>query len=555
MPAPPLADAVRDALDAVLGPAPEWSPAVTHARRDLLLPALHAAHDAEGWLAPSALTEIAARLGLGRAEVFGVASFYGSFSLVPRPRRVRRVCVDVVCAAQGAVAPDGSDPAIVAAPCLGRCEAAPAVLDTEGATARLDAPMPAPVFQAPATRTLLARVANGGAATFDQYVAHGGTRALAHAARIGAEATRLAVAESGLVGRGGAAFPAGRKWDAVASATGPKYVIANADESEPGTFKDRVLLEHDPFGLIEAMVIAGWAVGAERGYVYVRDEYPEARQRLADAIDVAHAAGLLGDDLLHVGGAFTIELRRGAGAYICGEETALFNSIEGHRGEPRSKPPFPVAVGLFGRPTLVHNVETLVNVLRILDPDGPGVETKLFSVAGHVARPGVYEVPMGTTLRDLLDLAGGVAGTGRVRAVLLGGAAGTFVGPEQLDVALTAEATRGIGATLGSGAVMVLDDGTDLEAVVLRIAAFFRDESCGQCVPCRVGTVRQEEALHRLASGTPLGTRDDELARLHDVGTAMRDASICGLGQTAWNAVESALAAFGAFGGNGNGSL
>jgi NADH-quinone oxidoreductase subunit F len=187
------------------------------------------------------------------------------------------------------------------------------------------------------------------------------------------------------------------------------------------------------------------------------------------------------------------------------------------------------------------------------------VETKLFSIAGHVGRPGVYEVPMGTTLRELVDLAGGVAGSGRLRAVLLGGAAGAFVGPEHLDVALTAEATRAIGATLGSGAVIVLDDETDLDAVVLRIAAFFRDESCGQCVPCRVGTVRQEEALHRLACGAPLGGRDAELARLHDVGNAMRDASICGLGQTAWNAVESAIVGLGAFAettsGNGSGAV
>jgi NADH-quinone oxidoreductase subunit F len=555
MAAPPIADSVRDALDGVLGPAPDWGPSVTRARRDLLLPALHAAHDAEGWLSPAALTEIAARLGLGRAETFGVASFYGSFSLVPRPPRVHRVCVDVVCAARGAVAPDGSDPSVVAAPCLGRCEAAPASMETDGAVALGEGPLPPPVFQTADSLRLLSRAATARATVdFDDYIKRGGTRALAHAARIGAAATRAAINDSGLVGRGGAAFPAGRKWDAVAAASGTKYVVANADESEPGTFKDRVLLEHDPFGLIEAMAIAGWAVGAEHGYVYVRDEYPEARARLLDAVAIAHEAGLLGDDVLHVGGRFTIELRRGAGAYICGEETALFNSIEGHRGEPRSKPPFPVSVGLFGRPTLVHNVETLANVLRILDPDGPGTETKLFSIAGHVARPGVYEVPMGTTLRELLDLAGGVTGSGRIRAVLLGGAAGSFVRPDHLDVALTAEATRAIGATLGSGAVIVLDDETDLEAVVLRIAAFFRDESCGQCVPCRVGTVRQEEALHRLASGTPLGGLDEELGRLHDVGNAMRDASICGLGQTAWNAVESAIVGLGAFGGNGSGS-
>ena len=253
---------------------------------------------------------------------------------------------------------------------------------------------------------------------------------------------------------------------------------------------------------------------------------------------------------------FDIEIRRGAGAYICGEETALFNSIEGFRGEPRNKPPFPTEVGLFGKPTLVNNVETLINVLDVVLDGGDafasiGTEqstgTKLFCLSGHVARPGVYEVPFGTTLAALIDLAGGVAGSGALQAVLLGGAAGSFLTPQELDTPLTFEATREIGATLGSGVIMLFDDTINMQSVLLRIAAFFRDESCGQCVPCRVGTVRQEELLHRLVAGRPIGSADEELHLLNEVGQAMRDASICGLGQTASSAIESAVARMGLF--------
>jgi len=562
------------------------------ARRHQLLPALHALTDRVGWISEGGLNYVSQRLDVAPAEVYGVASFYALFSTEPRPSTVLHLCDDIACKTAGAdalieevladVGPERAEQ-IVRSPCLGLCERAPAAfLQTSGegtsnvsfgpvATSSLEPFLHGgawtmmsgrdPYEKVPQTRSaesraslrLLRRVGLVDPTSLEDHRAHGGYEALRRATELGPGGVIQELKDSNLLGRGGAAFPAGVKWEAVAKQpVRPHYFICNADESEPGTFKDRVLMENDPFAVLEALTIAGYATGSERAFLYIRGEYPLATQRLERAITEARHRGFLGDDVMGEGFAFDLELRRGAGAYICGEETALFNSIEGKRGEPRNKPPFPVAVGLFGRPTLVHNVETLANVLRILDPDGPGVETKLFSVAGHVGRPGVYEVPMGTTLRELLDLAGGVAGTGRVRAVLLGGAAGTFVAPEHLDVVLTAEATRAIGATLGSGAVIVLDDGTDLEAVVLRIAAFFRDESCGQCVPCRVGTVRQEEALHRLARGTPLGTPDDELARLHDVGNAMRDASICGLGQTAWNAVESALATFGAFRANGS---
>jgi NADH-quinone oxidoreductase subunit F len=354
------------------------------------------------------------------------------------------------------------------------------------------------------------------------------------------------------MGRGGAAFPTGRKWDAVSKAKAqPRYVVCNADESEPGTFKDRVLMEGDPFAVLEGMTIAGLATRSERGYLYIRGEYPLAAERMAIAIESARAAGLLGPNVMNSGCAFDIEVRRGAGAYICGEETALFNSIEGKRGEPRNKPPFPVEVGLFGKPTVVNNVETLVNIPLILTLGGEayaGIGTpastgpKLFCLSGNVARPGVYEVDFGITLGGLIDLAGGVPGGRKIRAVLLGGAAGVFVGPDKLDVPLTFEGTRAAGATLGSGVVFVLDESIDLGDILARIAAFFRDESCGQCVPCRVGTVRQQELLERLRSGRPIGDRADEFALLKEIGQVMRDASICGLGQTASNAIESALA-------------
>jgi NADH-quinone oxidoreductase subunit F len=305
--------------------------------------------------------------------------------------------------------------------------------------------------------------------------------------------------------------------------------------------------------VIEAMTIAGYATGCERGYVYIRGEYPLAQQRLEHAIARARERSFLGPDVLGQGFAFEIEVRKGAGAYICGEETAIFGSIEGLRGEPRNKPPFPVEAGLFGMPTVVNNVETLVNVLPIVLEGGPafaaiGTERstgpKLFCVAGAVARPGTYELPFGATLRELLELAGIAPG---LRAVLLGGAAGSFVTPDDLDLRLTIEDAREHGTTLGSGVVLAIDDSTDLQRLLMAIAAFFRDESCGQCVPCRVGTVRQEEALARLRSGRTRGSVKDELALIAEIGEAMRDASICGLGQTASSAIESAIAKLGVY--------
>ncbi|MEJ8280761.1 NAD(P)H-dependent oxidoreductase subunit E [Pseudonocardia spirodelae] len=559
-------------------------------RRHLLLPLLHAVHDTVGWLSEGALAHVARTLQVPPAEVYGVATFYAMFSVEPRPPRVVHVCDDVACGPSGgeeilaALDERLSDErtCVVRSPCLGLCERAPAVLhqragepdlsqapatpdgvlgaatapaDPAGAqaetadTAFADAGVSAPQTGTGEHLRLLRRVGVVDPSSLDDYRARGGYSALRRAVALGPSRVIEELKASSLTGRGGAAFPTGVKWETVAAAPErPHHLVCNADESEPGTFKDRVLMEGDPFGLIEAMTIAGYVTGATVGHLYVRGEYPLATRRLQDAIAAARARGLLGGDVMGEGFAFDVELRRGAGAYICGEETALLQSIEGHRGEPRNKPPFPATAGLFGRPTAINNVETLYDVLEVLNIGGEAFAgvgggrstgSKLFCVSGAVATPGVYEVDFGTTLRELLDLAGGVRG--ELRTVLLGGAAGGFVLPSDLDVALTLEGAREIGATLGSGVVLVFDTAADLTGTLRRIAAFFRDESCGQCVPCRVGTVRQEEALARLERGAPLGSRETELALLSDLARVMRDASICGLGQTAPSAVLSAI--------------
>ena len=539
----------REAIESILGAAPErdlHDARGGHAlrtRRHLLLPTLHAVNDRVGWLSPEAVDHIAERLDLGPAEVYGVATFYALFSTTERPARQEHVCIDLVCRANGsteATVPVGAHPS----PCLGVCERGRGTftIDSGDPVHRSVDPEPSPAAAVPQagddSLVLLRRVGLVDPSSIDDYIATGGFEAWRVAREIGPEAIIDRVKASGLTGRGGAAFPTAVKWDAVRTqAEGPHYLVCNADESEPGTFKDRTLIENDPYGVLEAIMIASLAVGAEIAYIYLRGEYPRAEATLLHAMGQCHERGYTGHDV-----GFRIGLVRGAGAYICGEETAIFNSIEGHRGEPRNKPPFPFQVGLFGKPTAVNNVETLVNVPAILRGELPVANRRLFCLSGAVARPGVYEVELGPTLSELIELAGGPRPGSEVQAVLLGGAAGGFAGPDDLDLPLTPDAVREVGLTLGSGVVMVLDQHVDLVDQLRRIAAFFRDESCGQCVPCRVGTVRQEEAIDRLVGS---GDATTDLALLRDIGQAMRDASICGLGQTAHNAIESAIVRLG----------
>ena len=347
-------------------------------------------------------------------------------------------------------------------------------------------------------------------------------------------------------------FPVGQKWlftREADSATKERYILVNGDESEPGAFKDRVIMESDPFAIIEAATIGAYAIGAEKGWIFVRGEYPLAFRMLANAIDKAREGGYLGEDILGVEGFnFDIEIRRGAGAYICGEETALFEAIEGKRGFPRKKPPFPVTHGLFQKPTAVNNVETLAALLvaikigvdnwrAIGTEQSPG--TKLFCVSGHVERPGVYEMPFGVTIGEMIEQAGGLPNGANVKAILVGGAAGVFIGPDKLDMPLTYEDSRQHGVPLGSGALMVFDESVDLRQVLYQISRFFSHESCGKCLPCQLGTQRQMEILGRGAGGNI--TAAEDLIALEDIGMAMTQTSLCGLGQTAASATLSAM--------------
>jgi NADH-quinone oxidoreductase subunit F len=568
----------REAVDALLGKDDDWSGKAARDRRHLLLPALHAVQERIGWISGGALNYVCERLGVPPADAYGVATFYEMFSTKPLPPLVAHVCDDIACMGSGAkelcdameaaFGPAGTAAASgtttwLRSPCLGMCERAPAALVTAASarpvaiqlapttTAELQnivgnavpagAPPPPPHVGGTELR-LLKRIAAGiDPSSLDAYRANGGYHALERAFELGSGGVIAEVTASKLLGRGGAAFPAGRKLDAVAQAAAtPHYIVCNADESEPGTFKDRILMENDPFAIVEAMTIAAVAARAEFGFIYIRGEYPLATQRLQHAIDTARAAKLLGDDVMGRGFGFDIEIRRGAGAYICGEETALFNSIEGKRGEPRSKPPFPVNEGLFHKPTSINNVETLANLPLVLADGGEayahvGTEgstgTRLFCLSGAIAQPGLYEVAHGTTVAAVIEMAGGVPAGHTLQAILLGGAAGTFAGPEALEMPLSFEGARAAGATLGSGVLMLFDERTVMLDILKRIARFFRDESCGQCVPCRIGTVRQEEALEASAIDVNL---------IDEIGRAMRDASICGLGQAAYSAIESA---------------
>ncbi|MCY4537505.1 MAG: NAD(P)H-dependent oxidoreductase subunit E [Chloroflexi bacterium] len=542
--------------------------------REALLPALWDAQRAHGHISPENVHRISHVLRVPEADIYGVIGFYTLFHDEPTGRRIIRVCADPTCALVGAddilhglrdrlglsgdgMAADG-EYTVEHSPCLGMCDYAPAALVSE--RGQDDIALPNVTVDSLLDKwdgayfmsagddesVLLDPSLDAAPQTLSEY---GDYRALRRAIfDLSPDVVIAAVEASGLIGRGGAAFPAGLKWKFTRGAAGEvKYVVCNADESEPGTFKDRVLMEQRAHLLLEGIALACYAVGTRKAYIFVRGEYPKATTILESAIQEAEAAGALGEGIMGSDFSLDIEIRRGAGAYICGEETALFEAIEGKRGFPRMKPPYPTTFGLFGRPTAVNNVETLCAVPGIVTHGADWFKgfgtaesagTKLVSVSGHVGRPGVYEIQPGITLRRFLDdYCQGVIGD--LQTVLMGGAAGTFLLPHEIDVPLSFEDLRAAGSTFGSGAIMVFNRSTDLRDLLRRLGLFFQHESCGKCFPCQLGTQRQVEILKRLDA-----PRAGDRERLHDIGMTMSEASICGLGHTAALAVLSALEKF-----------
>ena len=520
---------------AVLGDVPR--------RPDLLIEHLHRLHDHAGHLSTAVLTALAAEMKMAMAEVYEVASFYAHFDIVdagqrPPPAKTVRICDGVSCMLAGAETliaevrqTAGPDVRVVRAPCIGACDQAPAAarghrlvprasVERLLAAAATDPAPPAPPMD------------------FAAYRAAGGYTVLARclAGDLDAESVLAALADSGLRGLGGAGFPTHRKWALVRGQTGEKVLAVNADEGEPGTFKDRYFLGQSPHRMLEGMLIGAWVVGAGDCYVYLRDEYPEIAAFLAGELPKLVDSGLAAHTRVH--------LRRGAGAYICGEESAMIESIEGKRGLPRHRPPYVAEVGVFGRPTLVNNVETLHWVPEIIarggawfsaqgTPDHPGPRS--YSVSGRVKKPGVIIAPAGSTVRDLIARAGGMAEGHEFHAYLPGGASGGILPARSGDLPLDFGTLEDYGAFVGSHAVVVLSHHDSPRAVAANLMRFFRDESCGQCTPCRGGTEKAAQLMDR---------PHWDQALLNDLSTVMRSASICGLGQAAGNPLQSVLRFF-----------
>jgi NADH:ubiquinone oxidoreductase subunit F (NADH-binding)/NADH:ubiquinone oxidoreductase subunit E len=540
-------------------------------RKDLL-PMLQAVHDRQGSLTSTrTIGAIADRLGISDADVFGVASFYSLLVEQTDARPVIRLCDGPVCRLHGAerVGAMLRDPSVAAnyamgrSSCLGLCDRAPAALvdlqawgpiSASGIVEMLEGDFGAePAYSEP--RPGEVRVAMQRLATLDpQEIAsaleHGAYDALIVALQCDPRKVLAAILESGLQGRGGAGFPTGSKWKLVAEEDAEqKYVICNADESEPATFKDRVLIDGDPHLLLEGMALCGWAVGADTGIIYVRGEYARAARTLERAVAQAEERRLLGANINGTKFSFRIHVHRGAGAYICGEETALIESLEGRRGEPRIRPPYPTAQGLYGRPTVINNVETLCHATAIVargaawhrtlgTPGSPGV--KLFSLTGHINNPGLVEAPLGITLRQLIqDFAGGIRSGSEFKMALTGGAAGTIVGPDALDIPLDfASHERGI--SLGSGGILVMDQSVSVVELLGWLLHFFEVESCGKCTPCREGTRLARELINRMTMA--ISASDSQ--QLAHYAKLLGATSLCGLGQSVAWPLESAMKNF-----------
>lgn len=537
-----------------------------------LLAVLRGLDRIRGGLTQESIVQVAGALGVPVSQAYGVASFYSLLSIQPRGSRSIRVCDSPACWLAGAAEVHkevreqwGDSYHVTRSSCLGLCDRAPAALVDDEACGPLVSDQvielaagwrgTSPDYASPRTgelRVLLEHAGHVDPESIESALAHGSYRALGRALRGRPKEVIGQVAAARLMGRGGAGFSTARKWETVAQQpNGPKYVVCNADESEPLAFKDRVLIDTHPHQVLEGIALAGYAVGASHGIIYIRGEYEAQARRLERAIAQAVSRGWLGRRIAGSDYSLDVELHRGAGAYICGEETALLESLEGRRGEPRPRPPFPAVEGLWRRPTVVNNVETLAAVPAIVDRGGawygslgnrlaPG--TKLYTLLGHVRRPGLFEAPLGLTLRQIIDQFGdGMPAGSRFHFALTGGAAGTIVPERLLDMPIDFSSIAA-GVALGSGAILVCDQSVSPLALVRELLWFFSVESCGKCTPCRVGTREALATIDRLRAGGGQPGDCDSLARLADL---LVKTSLCGLGTTAALPIHSALRHFG----------
>jgi NADH-quinone oxidoreductase subunit F len=535
-----------------------------------LLPLLHAFNGRDGYLSDEALRAVSKGLRIPLADLFGTVTFYHHFSRFPPGTNAPRVCTGQVCRLVGglelleAMRKDGATPM----PCAGRCDEPVPVITGQSVQVGVSVgefqsrPSPLPVPNPGGLEEcVFAAIRNPGNETLEGYRRAGGYSGYEQALGSDPEVLLTMITDSGLAGRGGAGFPTGVKWRAVREAqnprpgddtrAGPKSVVCNADEGEPGCFKDRVLMDHDPHAVLEGMALAGFAAGAEIGFIYLRYEYPETAGILDRAITEAENAGLLGENILGSGFSFRIHVRRGAGAYICGEEGSLLNSLEGKHPFPRERPPFPVSHGFENRPTVVNNVETLASAAAIARRgadwyrglgSGDLAGTKIISLSGDIMRPGNYEVPFGFPLQTLLnDWAGGPRPGRHVQAVTMAGISGGFLAKGDLDVTLDEPSVRSKGSMLGAGGIMVFDDSRDMLDVAHSCMEFFAHESCGKCFPCRIGTQRLTERLAGAAGPGALSDWSDEVV---DIGAVMKATSACGLGMAAPLITESLMRYF-----------
>lgn len=543
--------------------------------RTNLLPSLLKAQELFGYISEDIAVKIGKALRVPPADIYGVIEFYSLLYSTPTAETVIRVCTSPLCSLKGSdkikkalleklnlkegIPSEDGRFMVESVQCLGLCDHAPSAMvgnktvcsiTEERIDDLVNGISSRPNNSASSSNPVLTeRFDKIDPLNIEDFIKEGGFSGFLYALTLSKKEIIEIVKSSGLLGRGGAAFPTGLKEEGVVQTDNTEaYIVCNADESEPGTFKDRVMLSSDPFSVLEGVLISAYIIGAEKGYIYIRGEYQDAQAGFLQVIKSAEKSGFLGPGIQGSKFSFNLELRSGAGAYICGEETALFESIEGKRGYPRNKPPYPAVSGLFGKPTNINNVETFSYLARIMSnkmkkisdhvlPSPSG--SRLFCLSGDVVRPGLYELSFGVNLNEVIeDWGGGIPGGKQMKTIILGGASGSFVPQEHWNIALDQQTLRAAGLSMGSGVIMVFDETRDICNILVDISNFFNHESCGKCYPCQLGTRKQQEIIGRINRAGP---EIEDFSRLEDVGLTMKDASLCGLGQTASSAVLSAM--------------